>query len=344
MYVIRSVRAEDLESLYDLSQMALFINLPPDKSIIEKKINKSIKSFHLPSFHLYDNFYIFVLEDTSTGKVIGTSMIHSQHGNEEEPHFYLKVAQENKFSKSLNTGFIHGTLKLGIDTNGPTEIGGLILHPAYRNNKEKLGKFISFSRFLYMGMNPKRFKETILSELMPPFDSNGNSPLWEAIGRRFLNMNYHDADILSRENKEFILSLYPSETIYVTLLPTDARNAIGKVGADTLPVKKMLEHIGFKYVHEVDPFDGGPHYKVKLNDITLISNLMNGNIIYDKNIKSEKIKPLLISNGDSKDFSAVRINAEIKKNGDLTNFHIDPKEGEMLSLSNHFLTSAIHLS
>lgn len=76
---------------------------------------------------------------------------------------------------------------------------------------------------------------------MPPFDNKGNSPLWEAIGRRFMNMDYHEADILSRSNKEFILSLYPAENIYQTLLPFDARDAIGKVGKDTEPVRKMLE-------------------------------------------------------------------------------------------------------
>ena len=29
----------------------------------------------------------------------------------------------------------------------------------------------------------------------------------------------------------------------------------------------MLEDIGFKYMEEVDPFDGGPHYRSKLTDL-----------------------------------------------------------------------------
>ena len=29
----------------------------------------------------------------------------------------------------------------------------------------------------------------------------------------------------------------------------------------------MLEDIGFKYMEEVDPFDGGPHYRSKLIDL-----------------------------------------------------------------------------
>lgn len=273
MFKIRSCKLTDLDDLYELSQKVYFINLPRDKKLIKDKINKSLKAFKSPSKDLSLNYYIFVLEDTDVNKVVGVSMIHAQHGTEDEPHFFLRVAHENKYSTTINTGFVHGTLKLGLNMNGPTEIGGLVLHPDYRGHKLKLGKVLSYSRFLYMGLNQDRFKEDIHSELMPPLDSDGNAPLWEAIGRQFMNMNYQEADLLSRSNKEFILSLFPSENIYMALLPIDARNAVGKVGKDTLPVKKMLESIGFEYTSEIDPFDGGPHYRAKLKEISLVKNL-----------------------------------------------------------------------
>ncbi len=278
MFVLRSVSPNDLNDLYELSGKVLFINLPHDKAIIQRKINRSIECFKNPSKDLSENYYFFVLEDLTKNKVIGVSMIHAQHGTEKEPHFFLRVANEHKYSQTINTGFVHGTLRLGLDTNGPTEIGGLVVSPDYRGNNQKLGKQISFIRFLYMAMNKARFKEQIHSELMPPLDSEGNSPLWEAIGRRFMNMNYDEADVLSRSNKEFILSLYPSDNIYMTLLPYEARNAIGKVGNDTLPVKNMLEKIGFQYTNEVDPFDGGPHYRCRLTDIKPITSFFEKNI------------------------------------------------------------------
>jgi arginine N-succinyltransferase len=273
MFILRAVETQDVDDLFELSQLITFINLPPDRQIIEKKVASSLKSFISPSENLWDNHYLFVLEDLNKKKVIGASMIHAQHGTEDEPHFFLTVGQENKFSSTINTGFIHGTLKLGLDTNGPTEIGGLILSPDYRNNALKLGKQLSFVRFLYMAIYPNWFKSLIHSELMPPFDKDGRAPLWEAIGRRFMNLEYQEADILSRNNKEFILSLYPSEAIYETLLPIEARNAIGKVGQETLPVKNMLEKIGFSYTQEVDPFDGGPHYRALLKDILPVKEM-----------------------------------------------------------------------
>ncbi len=274
MFKLRNVCEQDLDNLFELSQLVTFINLPPDKGLIHDKIKSSQRAFQAPDSDLSKNYYFFVLEDLERGKVIGASLIHAQHGTEDEPHYYFKVGQEHKFSTTINTGFIHGTLKLGLDTNGPTEIGGLILDPNYRGNPHKLGKQLSFVRFLYMGLYPHLFKSVIHSELMPPFDREGKSPLWEAIGRRFLNMEYHDADVLSRNNKEFILSLFPSDTIYETLLPIEARHAIGKVGEDTKPVKKMLESIGFKYTNEVDPFDGGPHYRAKLKSIKPVRDLV----------------------------------------------------------------------
>lgn len=293
MFILRSVTLSDLDDLYTLSGKVTFINLPHDRDIIEQKVTSSLKSFKSPSDDLSKNYFIFVLEDTTTNKVIGVSMIHAQHGTEEEPHFYLEVDQEHKFSKSINTGFVHGTLKLGYETNGPTEIGGLVVDPDYRGNPEKLGKQISFIRFLYMAMYPQRFKQTIHSELMPPLDSDGNSPLWESIGRKFMNMDYNQADVLSRNNKEFILSLFPTENIYMTLLPPEARNAVGEVGDETKPVKKMLESIGFHYTNQVDPFDGGPHYQALMGEVSLIKNKMKGKL--SGALKNEAFQELIVS-------------------------------------------------
>jgi arginine N-succinyltransferase len=267
MFLLRSVEEKDLPDLLALAQLANFISLPPSKKSMLGVIQNALQSFRKPSSKLSLNNYLFVLENLEDETIVGVSLIHSQHGTEEEPHFFLRVGQEHKYSRELNTGFVHGVLKLGYETHGPTEIGGLVLSPESRNHPDKLGKQLSFGRFLFMAKYPERFRPEIHCELLPPFDEHGNSPLWEAIGRRFMNMDYHEADLLSRQNKEFILNLYPSNTIYVTLLPIEARNAIGKVGAQTAPVKKMLESVGFKYIQEVDPFDGGPHYRCQLKEI-----------------------------------------------------------------------------
>lgn len=300
MFVIRNIIDSDVDEIFELSQLMQFINIPSDKKLLAELVQKSLRSFENPQKNIDKNVFMFVCEDLERNKVIGVALIHGLHGTEKEPHFYLKVGQEHKYSKSLNTGFIHGTLKFGHTTNGYTEIGGLVLDPGYRKHEYKLGKSLSFARFLFMGLNKKLFTDVVHVELMPPFDGQGKSPLWEAIGRRFLNMDYHDADLLSRKNKEFILSLFPQDTIYEALLPINARDAIGKVGRETQPVKRMLESIGFYYTEEVDPFDGGPHYRANLEDISLIQNLQELRLEKVKEVEDEN---LFIVNSKNDKFS-----------------------------------------
>jgi arginine N-succinyltransferase len=281
MILLREIQENDLDTLERFAQIPGFINLPNDKEMLREKIQRSIASFRDEAPEKPDGKpdgktegkYIFVAEDLETHRVLGTSMIAAQHGTAESPHFYFEVGNEEKFSDTINTGFIHGTLKLKYDTNGPTEIGGLVLDPEHRNSEARVGRQISFVRFLYLGMNRSRFRRKILAELLPPLNKKGQSPLWEAIGRRFTNMDYWEADQLCQRNKEFIFSLFPSGKIYTTFLPAEARNAIGKVGKDTEPVLHMLKKIGFSYKNQVDPFDGGPHLWANVEDLLPVKRL-----------------------------------------------------------------------
>lgn len=260
LFVIRSAREDDLEELFRLSQMVYFITLPADREILKEKIHVSLQSF---SGEIEDKFkreYIFVMESLEDQSIIGTSMIIARHGSPQSPHMYFQLKEIQKYSETIHSGFIHKVLRLQFEDDGPTEIGGLVLNPNFRNHKQKLGRQLSFARFVFMKIRRRWFKNHVLSELMPPLTEQGESILWEAVGRRFTNLSYQEADELSRKNKEFVTSLFPKGDIYTCLLPSDVRDAIGKVGTDTEPVKHMLERIGFEWREHIDPFDGGPHY------------------------------------------------------------------------------------
>jgi arginine N-succinyltransferase len=121
-----------------------------------------------------------------------------------------------------------------------------------------------------MAMHRDRFRDTVLAELMPALTRHGHSQFWEAFGRRFTGLDYKTADRLSRENKEFIQQLFPPVDMYATLFSPAVRRHLGEVGPATEPVRRMLERIGFRYVSRIDPFDGGPHWEAKLDDVTLV--------------------------------------------------------------------------
>lgn len=271
-FLIRSVKESDLEDLLRLSRLVYFINLPDDRDILKEKILTSVQSFNGILEDKFKRKYIFVIEDLKAQKVIGTSMIIARHGSPESPHMYLELNEIQKYSETIHAGFIHKVLRLKFESDGPTEIGGLVIDPAYRGHAGKLGRQLSFARFLFIKMRRRWFKDRILSELMPPLGENGESILWESLGRKFTNLSYQDADLLSRKNKEFITSLFPKGDIYTVLLPGEARDAIGRVGKATEPVKHMLEQIGFRWKGHIDPFDGGPHYWADTDKISIIHN------------------------------------------------------------------------
>lgn len=267
MIVIREGQERDIEALAKLATIPGFINLPDDHELLREKLQKSTASFRGEVDELGESKYMFIAEDLDSGKVLATSMIAGQHGTEDSPHFYFQIGTEQKFSDTINTGFIHGTLELKADMNGPAELGGLVVDPGFRGSDEKLGKQISFVRFLYVALNRSRFRDRVIAELLPPLNKKGQSPLWEAIGRRFTNMDYWEADKLCQRNKEFIFSLFPTGKIYTSFLTAEARNAIGKVGKETEPALHMLKKIGFKYMNQVDPFDGGPHLWANMDEL-----------------------------------------------------------------------------
>lgn len=334
MILLREIQEKDLEALERFSQIPGFINLPNDRDLLKEKIHKSMSSFRDGAQNKADGKYIFVAEDLDSGQVLGSSMIAAQHGTVESPHFYFEVGSEEKFSDALGTGFIHGTLKLKYEVNGPSEIGGLVLNPDFRNSEARIGRQISFVRFLFLGLNRSKFKRKILAELLPPLNKKGQSPLWEAIGRRFTNMDYWEADNLCQKNKEFIFSLFPSGKIYTTFLPAEARNAIGKVGKETEPVLHMLKKIGFAYRNQVDPFDGGPHLWANVDELLPLKNLKQCKLrnSSEKQAGAHKESGLLCKTHQSNaEFRAVAIQAFVQ--GDEVSIAEPALDGVMKNLS-----------
>lgn len=277
-FVIRSAEEKDLNDLLGLASQFALLNLPPDEDILFEKIQRSEKSFSGQNSEKKDCEYLFVLEDVERKKVIGSSLILAKHGTPDCPHFFYEIRKEDRFSRDLGIGFIHQILRLGSTTDGPTEIGGLLIDKTYRSRPEKLGKQISLMRFVYIGMHPGKFEKKLLCEFAPPLTRDGRSEFWEALGRRFTGLNYQEADVLSQKHKEFIQTLFPRGDIYLSILDSSARQVLGQVSEQTRPAQHLLEGLGFRYLQEVDPFDGGPHYGVEADQNPLIKNLKKATV------------------------------------------------------------------
>jgi arginine N-succinyltransferase len=269
-YVIRSAVSSDEDQLLDVAHHLNTVNLPADRDEIRGLLEVSQKSFSGAIKDPRRREYVFVVVDRAEQRIVGTSMIIGQLGRRDAPYVYVDASEEERYSATLDRHFQHVVLKIGYSYAGPTEIGGLIVSPEYRKKPERLGVLISYVRFLYIAMHRDWFRDELLAELLPPLEPDGTSHLWNALGRKFTDMTYADADRLSKKNKEFVKGLFPEGPIYASLLPEDAQSVIGKVGVQTRGVEKMLRRVGFRYAWRVDPFDGGPHFTAPTDEVTLV--------------------------------------------------------------------------
>ena len=275
-YEIRAALRRDHAELLELARFLDSVNLPDDPSAVRDVVDASEDAFTEAVGDPRRRQYVFVLRDLEQDRLVGTSMILGQLGRRDAPYIYFDILNEEKYSQTLDKHFVHPVLSIGYSYAGPTEIGGLVMHPEYRRAPEKLGMLISYVRFLFIAMNRSAFRDHVLAELLPPLEPDGTSHLWEAVGRHFTGMSYREADRLSKRNKEFIKGLFPDGDIYASLLPPDAQAVIGKVGAQTRGVEKLLRRIGFRYVNRVDPFDGGPHFMAATDEIDLVRRVTRG--------------------------------------------------------------------
>jgi arginine N-succinyltransferase len=269
-FEIRGAVPADEDQLLDVAHYLNTVNLPADRNEIRGILELSQKSFSGAVKDPRRREYVFVLVDVKRQRVVGTSMIVGQLGRRDGPYIYVDVSEEERYSATLDKHFRHVVLKIGYSYNGPTEIGGLIVSPEYRKMPERLGVMISYVRFLFIKMHREWFRDELIAELLPPLEPDGTSYLWDALGRKFTDMTYAEADRLSKKNKEFIKGLFPEGAIYASLLPQQAQDVIGKVGAQTKGVEKMLRRIGFRYAERVDPFDGGPHFTALTDEVALV--------------------------------------------------------------------------
>lgn len=272
MFLVRQAVIDDLPTLLKLAKMVHFINLPADKDIIAGKIGRSRRSFSGQAKDPHERQFMFVLEDTESGAVIGTCSIMSCISWPGWPHVFLQVRRRSYFSEDLQQGSVHTTVQFCSDESGPSEVGGLILAPGYRGHRERLGSLLSLIRLHFVGMHRSEFADRMLAELMGPVTPDSRTLLWEYLGRRFINLSYNEADLFCQHSKEFMTSLWPRDEMHVSILPAEARALIGKVGEETVAAKAMLERQGFKFNGCVDPFDGGPYLEVKTDEIPMVKS------------------------------------------------------------------------
>ena len=269
MVIVRAVRLEDLDELWALIEQATYglTTLQITKEQLSERVELSNFAFTRKTEKATGEPYVFVMEDSTVGKLVGLSCIFSKTGGYEPFYSYRRVVESNYCELLERTQEVE-SLHLEKIHDGPTEIGSLFLLPEYRGQGR--GRLLSMCRFMFMAQHPKRFANQVIAEMRGVMSDDGQCPFWEAIGRHFFEMDFPQADSLSTINKRFIEDFMPKYPIYTRMLSAETQAILGDVHPNTRPALAMLEAEGFGKINLIDIFDGGPVVRCDLHEIDAV--------------------------------------------------------------------------
>ena len=279
-------------------------SLPNDPVRLAARIQRSVETFDGKLSRGQQGF-LFVLEDTHVGRVVGVSAIEVAVGLD-EPFYNFRLQRTVRASKELGVYKNQELLNLSYDHTGHSELCTLFLDPEYQKNRN--GLFLSKARFLFIAAFRELFSPHLFAELRGRSDEQGNSPFWDALGHHFFDIPFADADRLTGTGmKTFIAELMPAYPIYVSLLPENARAVIGEVHANTSPARAILEKEGFSWRGSVDIFDAGPVLEAETDAIRAVSE---SQFIPALQLKASGSSPLIVANNQFAQFRAVLLSPE----------------------------------
>ncbi|MDB6168406.1 MAG: arginine succinyltransferase [Verrucomicrobia bacterium] len=273
MNVFRPIREGDLPGLVSLSRSTGggLTTLPANEEFLAGRIYDSVRSFNPRVGKPGAEYYLFVLEDTVSGEIVGTSGICARVGGF-DPWYSYQIRRERFAHPPLKIEKEIAVLHLKEEYRGPSEVCSLFLRADSR--REGNGRLLSLARLLFIGGFRRRFTDTVIAEMRGYIDPSGKSPFWEAVGRHFFEHDFYAADVLSGlGEKEFIADLMPRHPLYVPLLSADVQAVLGRVHHDTEPALALLRAEGFTPMGEIDIFDGGPLMQAEVSRLrTLVQS------------------------------------------------------------------------
>lgn len=268
MFVVRPVELTDIASLEKLAAVTTpgVHTLPKTHENVAASVERSIASFaahvDIPS----EESYMFVLEDAATGAIVGTAAIHASAGSN-GTYFSFRNDVIQQVSRDLNISHSVHALTLCSELTSYSQLSGF-----YVSNRQEAGleaALLSRARLLFAVLAPHRFSDRFFVPLAGITDNCGQSPFWDALGRKFFKMDFLDAErvIGGARNRTLIVELMPHYPVYVPLLPGDAQAAMGQIHPDGELAFRLLTEEGFEADDYIDIFDGGPILQAHKNSL-----------------------------------------------------------------------------
>jgi arginine N-succinyltransferase len=259
MYLVRPVEASDIPALETLATVVTpgVHTLPRTRATIERAVERSLASFKSQPDVPTEESYFFVLESTEDKSIAGTAAIAATAGSS-GTFFAFRNDVLSQVSRDLNISHNVHALTLCSDLTSCSQLSSFYLRN--RSGAGDEATLLSRARLLFAAVAPQRFSDRFFASMSGITDATGRSPFWEALGRKFFQMDFLEAErmIEGARNRTLIVELMPHYPVYVPLLPGEAQAAMGQVHAEGELPFQILTDEGFEPDEYIDIFDGGP--------------------------------------------------------------------------------------
>ncbi len=256
--LIRPCRAEDLAGIEAVvsENRSQLSTLPRDRAKLQERIEHSMRSFAQEPEQNGRAFFLFVMQDSTSGEIVGTSGIN-MNNDKSRPFYSYRLDELIHSSPKLNVHSAVPVLYLTHELTGHTVLSSLSIKEPLRNSE--YFSLLSRSRLMFIRQFKKLFSTQLAVEIQGVQDDNGQSPFWDSLGRHFFDMDFATADYYSGvKSRTFIAEMMPQHPIYVPLLTPEAQKALGQADARAAATCALLYREGFKSSKHFDIFDGGP--------------------------------------------------------------------------------------
>jgi arginine N-succinyltransferase len=261
MLFVRPARLADLDALELMARAAhpVLHSLPRDRAVLETRVALSEDSFRAEVDFPGEEFYLFVLEDSETHALHGTSSIVASAGYS-EPFYAFRNDALIHASRELKVNRKIHALTMSHELTGKSRLAGFYVDPSVRDAATgAAAHLLSRARMMYVAANRKRFSEDVFSLMLGVTDDAGVSPFWEAVGRKFFGRDFEQVELESGgRSRTFIAEVMPSYPLYVPLLPAEAQRVLGEPDDGALLAYDIHLEEGFEPDRFVDIFDAGP--------------------------------------------------------------------------------------
>jgi len=277
MLFVRPGRLSDLDQIEAMARAVrpILHSLPPDRRALEARLALSQDSFRADVDTPGEEFYLFVLEDTASGRLFGTASIVASAGYA-EPFYAFRNDALIHASRELKVKRRVHALTMSHQLSGKSRMTGYYLDTMIPPELDGalIARLLSRARLMFIAQHRQRFAPEIFTVLVGITDDKGVSPFWEAVGRKFFKRDFAEIELASGgRSQTFIAEIMPSYPLYVPLLPPDAQRVLGEPHPNAVQPYSIHVEDGFEPDGFVDIFDAGP---VLTANVAICETVRNG--------------------------------------------------------------------